>query len=70
MNGNTSDQFQNQAISSENDPEPFTIQNTEIFCSENSVDPDQLASQKPADQDPLCFPFPMLMQSNYWNPVN
>ena len=23
---------------------------------ENSVDPDQLASEKPADQDPRCFP--------------
>ena len=23
---------------------------------ENSVDPDQLASEKPADQDPHCFP--------------
>ena len=25
-------------------------------CFENSVDPDQLASKKPADQDPYCFP--------------
>ena len=27
---------------------------------ENSVDPDQLASEKPADQDPHCFPLYML----------
>ena len=30
--------------------------NLYISCSENSVDPDQLASEKPADQDPHCFP--------------
>ena len=30
--------------------------NPVIFCFENSQDPDQLASQKPADQDPHCFP--------------
>ena len=28
----------------------------DIFCFPNNVDPDQLASQKPADQDPQCFP--------------
>ena len=28
----------------------------DISCFENSVDPDQLASQKPADQDLLYFP--------------
>ena len=27
-----------------------------INSIENSVDPDQLASKKPADQDPHCFP--------------
>ena len=27
-----------------------------INSRENSVDPDQLASQKPADLDPRCFP--------------
>ena len=26
-----------------------------ISCFENSVDPDQLASQKPADLDPHCL---------------
>ena len=30
--------------------------NPDICCFENSVDPDQLASQKPADQDQHCFP--------------
>ena len=29
--------------------------NPDIFCFENSVDPDQLASEKPADQDPHSF---------------
>ena len=28
----------------------------DIFSLENSVDPDQLASKKPADLDPHCFP--------------
>ena len=26
------------------------------LCFDNSVDPDHLASEKPADQDPHCFP--------------
>ena len=30
--------------------------NLDISCFENSVDPDQLASEKPADQGPHCFP--------------
>ena len=30
--------------------------NPDITWFENSVDPDQLASGKPADQDPHCFP--------------
>ena len=29
--------------------------NRDMFCLENSVDPDQLASEKPADQDLHCF---------------
>ena len=29
---------------------------TVISCFENNVDPDQLASEKPADQDLHCFP--------------
>ena len=28
----------------------------DISCLENSVDPDHLASEKPADQDPHYFP--------------
>ena len=28
----------------------------EISCFENSADPDQLASKKPTDQEPHCFP--------------
>ena len=30
------------------------------YCVEISIDPDQLASEKPADQDPLCFPLCLL----------
>ena len=30
--------------------------NLDISCFENSVDQDQLASKKPADQDLHCFP--------------
>ena len=33
----------------------LTLLNLDISCSENSVDPDQLASRKPADQDLHCF---------------
>ena len=29
--------------------------NMDTPCFENSVDPNQLASKKPADQDPHCF---------------
>ena len=29
----------------------------DVNSIENSVDPDQLASKKPADQDPHCFPY-------------
>ena len=35
----------------------FTMRNWDISCFENCVDPDQLASQKPADQDLHCFHF-------------
>ena len=34
----------------------FTILNLDITHFENSVDPDQLVSGKPADQDIHCFP--------------
>ena len=30
----------------------------------NSVDPDQLTSKKPADQDPHCFPYNILIDDN------
>ena len=34
----------------------LSILNLRISCFENSVHSDQLASEKPADQDPHCFP--------------
>ena len=33
----------------------LTMLNSDIFCFENSVDPDQLASKKPAEQDSYCL---------------
>ena len=33
----------------------LSMLNTDISHFENSVDPDQLASQKPADLEPHCF---------------
>ena len=33
----------------------LTMLSPDISCFENSVDPDQLASEKPADQDQHCF---------------
>ena len=44
-----------------------TMINLDIPCFENSVDPDQLASQKPADQDSHCFPL-YLIHANNRNP--
>ena len=41
--------------------------NTDIFSFKNSVDPDQQASEKPADQDPHCFPFCLQIHANNWN---
>ena len=38
-------------------------------CFENSVDPDQLASEKQADQDPHCFPFCLSINANNCNPA-
>ena len=37
-----------------NSPWPLSV--TWIYRFENRVIPDQLASEKPADQDPHCFP--------------
>ena len=34
----------------------LTMLNLDVPCFENSVDPDQLASEKPADHTPHCFP--------------
>ena len=34
----------------------LTMLNSDTFVFENTVDPDQLASEKPANQDPHCFP--------------
>ena len=31
--------------------------NPDISSFKNNVDPDQMASEKPSDQDPECFPF-------------
>ena len=36
--------------------ETLTILNLDILCFKNSVDPYQLASEKPADMDLHCFP--------------
>ena len=33
----------------------------DIYGFENSVDPDQLASMKPADQDPHCLPVCLIL---------
>ena len=33
----------------------FTLLKSDISCFGNSVEPDQLASEKPADQDPYCL---------------
>ena len=35
----------------------YTMLNQDVTFFQNSVDPDQLASEKPADQDLHCFPF-------------
>ena len=36
---------------------------------ENSVDPDQLASKKPADQDQHCFQLCLYIHAKYRNPA-
>ena len=38
-----------------------------IHFLENRVDPDQLASKKPADQDPPCFPICLIKHVNILN---
>ena len=44
--------------------------NSDISCFENSVDPDQLASRKPADQDLYCFQLYLSKHANNWYTVN
>ena len=44
----------------------FTMLNPDLFCFENIVDPNQLASLKPADQDPHCFPLCLSIHANNW----
>ena len=41
----------------------------DIYCFENRVDSDQLASKKPAnqDQEPHCFTFSFVLPANNWN---
>ena len=41
-----------------------------ISCFVNSVDPDQLASKKSADQDAHCFPLCKQIHANKWNPAS
>ena len=41
---------------------------SDISCFENSVDSNQLASEKPADQDLQCFPLCWKLHANKWNP--
>ena len=41
----------------------------DISYFENSVDPDQLPSEKPADRDPHCFQLCLIKHANYCNSV-
>ena len=42
----------------------LTMLNIDTFFFENSVDPNQLVSQKPADQNPHCFPLCLQINVN------
>ena len=44
--------------------------NLDTSCCENSVDPDQLASEKPADQELHCFPLALKVHAFNWNPAS
>ena len=44
--------------------------NRDISCFENSYYPDQLVSEKQADQNPHCFPLSLLTQAYKWNATN
>ena len=48
----------------------LTMLNLDIAHFENSVDPDQLASEKPADLNPHCLPLCLPIYANNWNPVS
>ena len=48
----------------------LTVPSINIICLENSVDPDQLASEMPADQDPRCLPLCLKIHTSIWNPVS
>ena len=41
----------------------------DISGLEKSVDPDQLASEKPADQDTHCYTLSLKRPANYLNPA-
>ena len=43
----------------------LTVSSMTIICLEISVDPDQLASEKPADQDPRCFQLCLKIHTKY-----
>ena len=48
----------------------LTMLNQKISGFENSVDLDQLASEKPADQDLHCFPLCLEIHANNLNPMS
>ena len=48
----------------------LTMLNPYISRFENSADPDQLASEKPADQDAYCFPLCLLLHAYNRNPIS
>ena len=44
--------------------------NFDTSCCENSVDSDQLASEKPADHDLHCFSVTLWIYAFNWNPAS
>ena len=55
--------FYSLQISERGSPVPCCIQISPCFA--NSVVPDQLASMKPADQDPHCFTCILIIRLSY-----
>ena len=49
--------------------ETLTMLNPDIFCFDNSVDPDQLASEKPADQDQHCLSLSLQIHAYNLHPM-